>query len=324
MKRRVKFYYMLFAVMGLLIFTRCGDENITGYERGKLTWEIIYSSDEIIYYSMTISDDGILYVGTGNNILRYDDDGDSMFVVRVDSNANRVFSLATSKNGTIYAGTARDGMIRSSNGGENWVEINTSLTSTLVYDIDFNGADEIFIATNEGVFTSSNDGNNWTSLTIDSAVSFVFTIAISPNGSIFAATAVDSGVYRSTDNGSNWSKVIHFLATEIAISSKGDIFAGAATHFQSGLIRSTDDGITWAKTGPFAVLNSPNSIVFDSQDDIYIVSNGIFRSFDNGDTWIASNDGLPSSHIRNMAVSKNDVFYCSVDLEGIFRGTFNR
>lgn len=324
MKRHIKFHYMTFAVLGLLFFTRCGDDNITGYERGKLTWELMYSSDETIYYSMTVTPDGILYVGTGKNILRYDENGDSMVVVREDFNSNRIFSLATGKNGTIYAGTSKEGMLRSSNAGQDWVEINTGLGAALIYDIDFNAADEIFIATNNGIFTSTDDGDNWTPLTIDPTLSLVFTIAVSPNGTLFAATAVDSAIYRSTDNGSNWSKVIDFLATEIAVNSKGDIFAGAATRFKSGLIRSTDDGITWTKTGPFANLNRPNFIVIDSQDDIYIMSKGIFRSFDNGDTWIASNDGLPSSFIRTMAVSKNDVLLCGVDLDGIFRGTFIR
>ena len=324
MKRHIKFHYMTFAVLGLLFFTRCGDDNITGYERGKLTWERIYSSDETIYYSMTASADGILYVGTGNNILRYDENGDSMVVLREDFNSNRIFSLATSKNGTIYAGTAKNGMLRSSNGGQDWEEINSGLKGTLVYDIDFNGAGEIFIATNNGVFTSTDDGDKWIPLTIDSTVTFVFTIAVSPNGNLFAATAVDSGVYRSTDNGSNWSKVINFLATEIAVNSEGDIFAGAGTHLQTGLIRSKDDGITWLKIGPFANLNRPNFIVIDSQDDIYIMSKGFFRSFDNGDSWIASNNGLPSSFIRTMTVSKNDVLLCGVDLDGIFRGTFIR
>ena len=314
---------MTFAVLGLLFFIRCG-EGITGFQRGKLTWERMYSSDDTIYYSMTVTLDGILYVETGKNILRYDESADSMVVVREDFNSNRIFSLATSKNGTIYAGTAKDGMLRSTNGGQDWEEINAGLTAALIYNIDFNSADEIFIATNNGVFTSTDDGDNWTPLTIDPTLSLVFTIAVSPNGNLFAATSVDSAIYRSTDNGSNWSKVINFLATEIAINSEGDIFAGAGTHLQTGLIRSKDDGITWSNIGPFARKNMPNSIVFDSQDDVYIVSNGIVRSFDNGDSWIIANDGLPSSHSRTMAASKNDVLYCGVDLDGIFRGTFIR
>ena len=311
---------MIFAVLGLLSSTAC-DGDITGIERGELSWERIYSSEDGTQYSsMTVSADGVLYVGTGNNILRYDENADSMVVVRKDGGA---LSLAISKNGTIYAGTFSNGMLRSSNDGQSWAEINTGLPLVDVYDIDFNGAGEIFIATGKGVFISRNDGNNWSPLPINSALSQVQTLAVSPNGNIFVAHAWVSGVYRSTDNGASWSKVIDFHAYEIAVNSKGDTFAGAS-RVQSGFIRSIDDGITWAKIGPFARGNSVSSIIFDSQDDIFIKNNGIFRSFDNGDTWIAANDGLPSSNIPTLAVSKNDVFYCGVNSKGIYRGTFAR
>ena len=326
-KWRIKIYFIAFTVLGNIFMTGCDEDNvsITGFERGKLTWERIYVSDSTIYFSMTVSDDGVLYVGTRSNILRYDEIGDTMLAIREDFNSSTVYSLETSKNGTIYAGTNGLGMLRSSNSGQDWVEINTGLDSAVVYDIDINGAGEIFIATNKGAFISSNDGDVWTSLPIDSTVSFVFTIAVSPNGSIFAGTAVDSGIYRSSNNGLSWVKVIDFLTSEIAVNSYGDIFAGAFTQFEWGFIRSTDGGISWSEIGPLA-FNTVNSVVFDSQDDVYLVNHaGIFRSFDNGDTWIVSNDGLTSSfiHIRTMAVSKNDVFYCGVDFDGIFRGTFN-
>ena len=320
MKRNIKFQYMIFAVLGLLSSTAC-DDDITGIERGELSWERIYSSDDDTrFHSMTVSADGILYVGTGDNILRYDENGDSMVVVRKDGGA---LSLAISKNGTIYAGTFSYGMLRSSNDGQSWAEINSGLGWPDVYDIDFSGANEIYIATGQGVFMSRNEGSNWTPIPVDSTESRVQTLAVSPNGNIFVAHAWVSGVYRSTDNGANWSKVIDFHAYEIAVNSKGDTFAGAS-RVQSGFIRSTDEGITWAKIGPFARGNSVSSIIFDSQDDIYIKNNGIFRSFDNGDTWIAANDGLPSSNIPTLAVSKNDVFYCGVNSKGIYRGTFTR
>ena len=325
MERRFKSVYMTFALLGLLSGTACNDYLFTGIERGELSWERIYSSDDKFYYSMTVSPTGILYVGTNKEILRYDENGDSMIVVREDSHSGRVLSLATSKNGTIYASTLSGGMIRSSDGGQNWVEINAELEYATVYDIDFNSADEIFIATNIGVFTSSNDGDDWTPLTIDSTLSFVRTLAVGHDGIVFAADAFLGGVYRSTDNGASWSKVIDFRASKIAVNSEGDTFVGVGPRSPSDLIRSTDDGITWTGISPFASNHSVRAIVFDSQDDVYLMNNrGIFRSFDNGETWIAANDGLPSTFIRTMVVSENDVFYCGVNFDGIVRGTFAR
>ena len=321
MRRNIKFIHMTFAVLGLLSGTAC-DDDITGFERGELSWERIYSSNGTQYFSMTVSADGILYVGALREILRYDENEDSMVVVREDGGA---LSLATSRNGTIYAGTLNNGMLRLSNNGRSWVEINSGLGWPDVYDIDFNGADQIFIATSEGVFLSSDDGSNWTPIPIDPTESRVRTLAVSPNGSVFVADAWVSGVYRSINNGASWRKVIDFHASEIAVNSKGDIFAGAATRSPSDIIRSTDEGVTWKGIDPFVSNNKVSSIVFDSQGDVYLVNPlGIFRSFDNGDTWFAANDGLPSSIISTMTVSKNDVFYCGFDSKGIYRGTFAR
>ena len=325
MKWQMKFYYIAVIALAFIFIIGCDDDNdsITGFERGKLTWERIYSSDGTYYNSMSVSADGILYVGTRSNILRYDENVDSMVVVR---EGDGVKSLAISKNGTVYAGSDR-GMLRSSNGGQDWEDINTGLESAAIWDIDINGADDIFIATGKGTFVSSNNGKNWSSLTIDSTVSFVQSLAVSPNGSLFATDGRRKGVYRSNNNGLSWSKVIDSLAFNIAINSQEDIFAGVFKQSWNSydIIRSTDEGVTWKEIDPFTNNNFVYSIVFDSQDDVYIVNKlGILRSFDNGDTWIAANDGLPAPYIRTMVVSKNDVFYCGVDFDGIFRGTFDR
>ena len=71
------------------------------------------------------------------------------------------------------------------------------------------------------------------------------------------------------------------------------------------LYRSTDDGVTWVLLNNGLENQYINPIDFNSQGHIFIPASGIFRSTSNGDSWIQINNGLPSNQIFN------DLIICS-------------
>jgi photosystem II stability/assembly factor-like uncharacterized protein len=90
--------------------------------------------------------------------------------------------------------------------------------------------------------------------------------------------------------------------------SKTDINGDNISTFSFGtdkLYRSTNDGVTWVLLNNGLEYQYINKIVFNSQGHIFIPAGGIFRSTNNGDTWIKINSGLPSSQIFN------DLIICS-------------
>src|SRR5437867_4343796 len=116
--------------------------------------------------------------------------------------AGEVYSLAA-KGRTIFAGTFRSGIFRSTNGGENWESVNSSLPSD-AYVSSIAIADTfVFIATRGyGAFRSSDDGATWISLR-DGSPHNVLSIVVH-NNYLFLGTSFAGGIYRSSDNGVTW------------------------------------------------------------------------------------------------------------------------
>jgi photosystem II stability/assembly factor-like uncharacterized protein len=135
-----------------------------------------------------------------------------------------------------------------------------------------------------------------------------------------------SGVYKSTDRGQswqwlregfppihqyNWSAPIGALA--IDPEEPDTLYAGIGSPrrqlWGTGTIyKTTDGGKTWAR------INQPGSLPKDAivssiainpkqtQRLLAATSRGVFRSEDGGKTWVASNQGLPHTAIRRLAL----------------------
>jgi len=97
-----------------------------------------------------------------------------------------------------------------------------------------------------GVWRSTNDGQSWAISNTGIGNYYVYGLATSPNGNVFAA--VGSGVYRSGNEGLSWEQVtvssgeFRSLAISKSVQSSGTIFAGST----NGITRSTDNGATWS------------------------------------------------------------------------------
>ena len=102
------------------------------------------------------------------------------------------------------------------------------------------------------------------------------------------------------------------------INSDGDIFAaigsGIVNPSTGGVYRSTNNGDSWIKV--FTGLDRKvRTLAINSDGDIFAGSSkGVFRSIDNGDTWTEVNAGLLGSSVNSLAVNSNG---------NIFAGTWS-
>ena len=101
---------------------------------------------------------------------------------------------------------------------------------------------------------------------------------------------------------------------DIAINSKGDIYAGAYPSwiYYSGLYKSTDNGDSWNKVETQFEDFQVYAIYITKEDHIWVGTNfqgKIYRSTDNGQTWENKSNGYNSGECWAFGESKDGVLF---------------
>jgi len=222
----------------------------------------------------------------------------------------------------LFAGTLR-GMIRSSDSGARWTELNNGLPALsfdrIITSVAVIG-DNVFAAMGRGVFLSIDDGANWSPVNNGLTELNVFDLA-SIGTNLFAAT-FGNGVFRTTDNGQTWVAVNSSLSYPLmySLAVKGTtLFVGEASGGES-VFRSTDYGNSWSRASTgipsgFGVtkLLANGVNLFAS---VYSQSSpsGVYVSTDDGANWKAIDMGLPAGG----SLAANDQ-YLFVGMQGVWR-----
>ncbi len=154
--------------------------------------------------------------------------------------------------------------------------------------------------------------------TFDGVVSgLIQSLGAADNGYLFACISNGAPLYRSTDNGTTWKKTSMPKDNDIySIATKDSIIFAAST---KGIYRSCDYGTTCL--APDSVLKGGvKSLIILSNGTLCAgtYSNGIYRSIDNGATWIQSNTGLSSLKISALASTDSNFIVAATNGEGIY------
>ena len=295
--------------------------------------------------SLTVSG-GNIFAGTvGSGIFLSTNNGTSWKAVNsgLPFTSTNIQSLA-GNGSTIFAGTD-DGVYLSINNGTIWTAMNSGLTNTNVHCLALSG-NNIYAGTDHGLFFSNNS-SRWTAYVIDTSAIQTDTglnqpiTALAVIGStIFAGTSAKSagvamigkgGIFRSTNNGTNWTEadkgfISFFLCISSFTVSGNNIFVGGYDWQQLGDLYqrigfgvnlSTNNGDSWSyyysglPTFPwvhsFAVCGST---IFAAVTNLDAFNNGggIYRSTNNGISWIESDSGITNSFVNSLAVSGSNIF----------------
>jgi len=100
---------------------------------------------------------------------------------RPDSGIIEVLAIDPAAPSSLYAGTESKGVMKSTDGGENWSVANTGLADTHVraLAIDPTTPTSLYIGTDGGVFKSTDGGGNWANSGLDNTR--VQALAIDPS-----------------------------------------------------------------------------------------------------------------------------------------------
>jgi len=241
--------------------------------------------------------------------------------------------------GSLYAASYGSGIFYSGNNGESWASINNDLANTWVFSL----ASDPLLSGNlvagswKGIYKTNSNGSSWQCPGMDK-VARINAITIGDNGSgntnIYAGWW--SGVYRSTDGGVNWTfswkgfgKSAEVYALAASPDTAGKLFAGTRhfdNNFYGGVYVSRDFGSNWSPTSLKNVYLTCLTVRPGSPQILYAGTkgNGIFKTLNDGVTWIEINTGLSNLNVYAIAINPNDQgeVYATTE-DGIFRSSNN-
>ena len=165
--------------------------------------------------------------------------------------------------GIVYAGTAANGVFRSSDGGATWQARSQGLPDLNIPALAAGPASLYAGTDHSGLFTSRDGGVSWSRLPggADFVAARIPSVAADPAHAGTLIAVVDEEVLgrqllRTTDDGRHWSRLALFasLSPEIVVADGGATGTFyAASPRGRGIYRSTNSGASWTPVGPSQV-----------------------------------------------------------------------
>lgn len=223
----------------------------------------------------------------------------------------------------IFAGTEANGVYTSSDNGKNWIKATNGMPEFPTVNALTVIGSSVFAGTElNGVYFSYNNGASWTQVNNGLSSNKITTLE-SYRTSLFAGTY--AGLFSSVDNGSSWTNISNSISNEQPITcftaNSNKIYAGTE---QGRILTSTDNGNAWFSPNNSGLLKDEqgrivsavgkiNSLDYNINSLYAATDKGIFRSFDDGNTWKPI-----SESIKNI-----QTFSLGTYLSTLYAGTAN-
>ena len=221
-------------------------------------------------------------------------------------------------------------------GQNSWASLNGPYDETWITSIAVNSLGTIYAGTDRhGIYSSENNGESWEHLGLSQ--NSITSIVINSNDIIFIGAihkqiglyTYYGGLWRSEDNGDTFIEIEDGLPTNPQISSicltidENLMISIYNTNNDNGIFISYNEGDTWEPLG----LEGPfiESLFINSQDHIFVSkASGVFRSTNNGNTWVEVSNGLPISlYWSSITISNNDIVYLLDYYNGVYKSVNN-
>ena len=264
--------------------------------------------------------DTTIFAGTfGDGVFASTDNGAKWKPVSKGIVGASVNSIA-GNGANIFAVMNNNSLFVSTDNGRTWVS-DTSLPSRTILSVAVIDSD-VFAMTAAGIFMSSDNGSSWDSLN-GGIMNTKYPKLITRSGSNLIVATEPKGLFVSSDMGASWNNVNDTLSIASFMDIGSEVFAGG----HQGIFVSSDYGEHWVELNDslininaFAVSGSsifagrywwPAPILAPPSPP-----GNVFRSTDNGETWMPFNSGLPIDpahpsegiQVYQLAVHGQDIF----------------
>lgn len=220
-----------------------------------------------------------------------------------------VNSIVTVDNNDLYVATRSNGIMKSTDTGNNWETINNGLNSTYINCLCTHLENTIFAGT-YGIYKSTDAGANWTPSYQGINAASVSDMITTPDGSIFA---ISDEIYRSDDYGQTWINVSAIIPevnfTAIKTDHAGNIYVTAHDSYWGRLYKSTDYGTSWQELLNETTFYTPNDFAMDANSNLYIVTqgDGVLFSSDQGLSWENRTNSIDCFELENIAIDSSGI-----------------
>jgi photosystem II stability/assembly factor-like uncharacterized protein len=246
-------------------------------------------------HGIIIDSVGKIFVSTDSGLFISNDNGSHWH------NVSSIWlgRITFGKKGTLIAASDK-GIVRSTDEGNSWTPCNISNAFIQSLCVDQKG--KIFAGSGtyrtigspygDGLYSSIDNGNIWERNNISNNEALDITcLAISPKNEIFAGTA-QQGIFRSINEGITWSKIDSgnwYNANSILITQQNTILIALHDGGSNNVIRRlTVNSKNW-DTQYVADAVEIRNLFSNKKGTIY--ANGIYQSYDEGQTWSKHDSG---------------------------------
>jgi hypothetical protein len=145
--------------------------------------------------------------------------------------------------------------------------------------------------------------------------------SIATHDSMAFASGYLSGAFRSTDYGKTWS-AIDTTGFQAVLVTSFAIFGDTvlASMLTNGIYRSVDNGVSWTKLTGFVSMGYRNLTAIGDSIVTISTTSGVYYSLNFGSTWTLANTGLENKSIYSFFSSGNDL-YAGTESNGVWYRT---
>jgi len=240
-------------------------------------------------------------------------------------------------NGLLFFGHGWDGVFRSTDGGATWEAVNTGITLTervsclaAVPASDGSGTQYLYAGTQAAtIYRSTDDGANWVKVYTGPNNGYSAQIAClaSSGSTLMAGLFFDPyAVVTTVNDGGSWTPSnagipddsVEVTPKTHTINSLASIVAGSTTYFyagtSTGVCVSSSGGAGWTNISSGLPAKPVYAItaVHPAGSSLSIVlfagvwGAGMYKSTDNGATWVPANVGMPNTGTSSGPVTYVD------------------
>ncbi len=301
---------------------------------GQDFWKKIYMPEDLEINSVATDSKSRLYIGTNKGIYSSTDLGESFRFIGPDSLLKKIYIDADDR---LFA-TKSEGMYYSDNFGEDWSTV-VELPSIMGVSL-YAKESTLIVGGGDGIHKSEDMGITWENVLYYGNICYIESIMQSSSGILFAGVnsfmdnIIESGIICSKDNGNTWERtgLEGYRVSSIVENTQGVLFAGVRGYGRGErylfgiLFKSFDMGQTWTRATDDNI--NISSLVIDSSNIIYrnrflgVAMSGVFRSFDDGNTWEQLASGMRDNDvIDKLCISQDGYLYACGKDNYLYRST---